>query len=419
MDECYFDGNDFCVSQDDILSGDMLPGSFLFVNFDGRNDSVNNGANNLTVDGTYVEALNKMDYHRKRMNEYLCHGFMAEEIFRDMRSIRSKRRQDVGSMNGMPDFFGDDNVTVHDKMLSDEGSTKYKEWLHRTTTLDDVYRHYAPRKKLRKKISIPNLSHNIEDFDGEVTGFAMPAHVSPDKTGYYDYPDDDSVSSPTGHHSSHHSSGVHQYIPHEDTYPVIHEEHYYHSPSHHDDEEYWHKESYHKGKGELTIKDFFEIALTALAFLAFGLFVMQLLMAITNSSTTTATTESIRFKRDIPSSPYNSNAELNELSHRVLQSIEAAMVAKSDSGDCLKWTLCRDNQYSKHTTNAQRVWIPMWSLGMSWVSGRMMKQSMWPAMFESIKASILGLGGGNCNALYPNCDLDRERRKRRRRRRKK
>lgn len=65
------------------------------------------------------------------MNEYLCHGFMAEEIFRDMRSIRSKRRQDVGSMNGMPDFFGDDNVTVHDKMLSDEGSTKYKEWLHR------------------------------------------------------------------------------------------------------------------------------------------------------------------------------------------------------------------------------------------------------------------------------------------------
>lgn len=64
MDECYFDGNDFCVSQDDILSGDMLPGSFLFVNFDGRNDSVNNVANNLTVDGTYVEALNKMDYHR-------------------------------------------------------------------------------------------------------------------------------------------------------------------------------------------------------------------------------------------------------------------------------------------------------------------------------------------------------------------
>lgn len=53
------------------------------------------------------------------------------------------------------------------------------------------------------------------------------------------------------------------------------------------------------------------------------------------------------------------------------------------------------------------------------MSGRMMKQSMWPAMFESIKASILGLGGGNCNALYPNCDLDSERRKRRRRRRKK
>lgn len=65
------------------------------------------------------------------MNEYLCHGFMAEEIFRDVKSIRVKRLEDSSSMNSIPDFLGDDNVTVHDKLLSDEGSSKYKDWLQR------------------------------------------------------------------------------------------------------------------------------------------------------------------------------------------------------------------------------------------------------------------------------------------------
>lgn len=176
------------------------------------------------------------------MNEYLCHGFMAEEIFREMKSIRVKRRPDDRSsiINSLPDFFGDpsvasdneydandvgsgtdfENLTVQHKLLSDEGSTKYKDWLQRwvheipvrfynaqttcdpisTTTLDDVYRHYAPRKKLRKKngyrhsanlpTSIPNEGI-IDEFDGEVTGYAMPAPVNSDKTGsyYYDSPD--------------------------------------------------------------------------------------------------------------------------------------------------------------------------------------------------------------------------------------
>lgn len=72
---------------------------------------------------------------------------------------------------------------------------------------------------------------------------------------------------------------------HQDFAPQIHEQHIY-LPSHDDDEDE-HEEYHHvsKGKGhELSIKDFFEIALTALAFLAFGLFVIQLLMNITVSS---------------------------------------------------------------------------------------------------------------------------------------
>ncbi|CAG5088292.1 Protein of unknown function [Cotesia congregata] len=430
-----------------------------------------------------------MNYHRKRMNEYLCHGFMAEGIFQDMRSIRVKRRQDSTSSNSMPDFLGDENVTVHDKMLSDEGSSKYKDWLQRTTTLNDVYRHYAPKNKISKKFG-QSYVHGIEEFDGEVTGYAMPAPVFPDKISpHYDSSDyDDVISSPTGHYYSHsgppqHHSSPHYPPPppqhhshHEDVAPVIHEEHHYHAPSHFEEEvEYWHKAPHHKSKGDLSIKDFFEIALTALAFLAFGLFIIQLLMSITNSGTTTVVTEDpIRFRRNAPpyhsnaelnelshrvlqsieaimvansdsgrclrwtllnsgtttvvtedpirfrrnAPPYHSNAELNELSHRVLQSIEAIMVANSDSGRCLRWTLCRDNRYSVQTASSQRLWLPIWSLGTSWISGQILKQKTWIAMFDSIKASILGLGGSDCSALYPECDLLGERTRRRRRRRK-
>lgn len=73
---------------------------------------------------------------------------------------------------------------------------------------------------------------------------------------------------------------------HHDFSPQVHEQHIY-LPSHHeDDEEDYHHVYHGKSKGhDLSIKDFFEIALTALAFLAFGLFVIQLLMNITVSTT--------------------------------------------------------------------------------------------------------------------------------------
>ena len=55
---------------------------------------------------------------------------------------------------------------------------------------------------------------------------------------------------------------------------------------------------------------------------------------------------------------------------------------------------------------------------MSWVSGRVLSRRAWPAMLESVKAAVLGLGGADCSTIYPDCDLTRERVKRRRRRRK-
>lgn len=57
---------------------------------------------------------------------------------------------------------------------------------------------------------------------------------------------------------------------------------------------------------------------------------------------------------------YSGNAELNELSHRVLRSIEASLVAQYDSGNCLRRVLCEDNRHAKSVRGGQRIWVPVW-----------------------------------------------------------
>lgn len=54
------------------------------------------------------------------------------------------------------------------------------------------------------------------------------------------------------------------------------------------------------------------------------------------------------------------NENLNDLSYRVLRSIEAVMVAQEDSGNCLRRILCEENQYSKETNDGRRIWVPVW-----------------------------------------------------------
>lgn len=60
---CYDDGSEFCLNENDILSVDLLPGTFILGqpnDFDGKRKILDN----LTVDGSFNTAFGEMGYHR-------------------------------------------------------------------------------------------------------------------------------------------------------------------------------------------------------------------------------------------------------------------------------------------------------------------------------------------------------------------
>lgn len=115
------------------------------------------------------------------------------------------------------------------------------------------------------------------------------------------------------------------------------------------------------------------------------------------------TEEVKRFKRSLDPSEIT---QINEISRRVLRSIEAVLIAEKDHGKCLHQVLCENNKYSKERKDGQKIWIPIWGLGLSWLSSRIITNQL-PSgsILESIKASTMGLGGANCTKIFPNCDL--------------
>lgn len=62
--ECYDDGNEFCIDQNDILAVDLLPGSFLLMDQYYHENMSRTTDTDVLADGSFVQALDEMEYHR-------------------------------------------------------------------------------------------------------------------------------------------------------------------------------------------------------------------------------------------------------------------------------------------------------------------------------------------------------------------
>lgn len=190
-----------------------------------------------------------------------------------------------------------------------------------------------------------------------------------------------------------------------------------HGEQHH----HHHVQQDYKSSKSLGLKEIFEIALTTLAFLAFGMFMLQVIMCITmdhgvdgsmmvtpmeGSAELDPVTEEVRKKRAVP---VGNIGRINELAKIVLMSIESTYTANDDSGQCLFRTMCEANALSRRAEK-NKYWIPLWGLGMTWLSPRVITgQPRMHTVLDGIKASMLGLGNANCTQVYAKCDLKEQR----------
>ncbi|KAK5649377.1 hypothetical protein RI129_000406 [Pyrocoelia pectoralis] len=383
------------IDLSDILNVDYMPGSLLVL----ENPEEISTENTTTVDtfehhGTINDALTTMNFHRKMMNEYLCRNYISEQIISEMRSSRIRRRLGNPMENQVRPAvpFPANNLSIKNNLLEDEGSATYQDWLKKSATLEDIYRHYDSQNHDTQDHNRDDAEDN-EEFDGHITGYAyqQPHNVgSPAKFGHsgtgMGYP-----SYGGGGISGHGIATIHEF------------------PKH------------HGGHDKDKLADLFDVALTALAYLSFGMFIVQVIMCI-SMGVKDVTDDDVsrtndRRRRQIPTILHPNNVLLNDLSRRVLMSIEAALIANQDDGNCLRRTLCENNLYSRNLENNQKYWMPVWSLGMSWLSGKLIQGlPSTTSMLDSLKASILGLGKADCEFIYNKCDLANERQKRRRRR---
>jgi hypothetical protein len=171
----------------------------------------------------------------------------------------------------------------------------------------------------------------------------------------------------------------------------------------------------------VNLKDLFEIALTTLAFLSFGMFIVQVIMCITmaknndqsvmmpmemtgNAEAIEAdTTElEVRVRRSIERQTNLNVKRANEISKRALQSFEAFVIAKNDGGQCLKKFICENNKFSRRAIDLQKYLIPIFGLGLSWMSNKINNMPI-TSNLDNLQASIIGIGNGSCERY--KCDI--------------
>ncbi|KAJ8924176.1 hypothetical protein NQ315_006967 [Exocentrus adspersus] len=335
------------IDMDDILAEDFMPGTLLVLEnptagFKSFNESIKNlQVMERTPDGSFGNAMETMNFHRmkipvfsrSKMNEYLCRNFVAEQIVSDMTTSRIRRRMGhvtPGDEDGIPNKPSQFKpASTKNSLMSDEGSSNYKDWLSKSTTLEDIYRHYDQAQN-RIDGDIIEEEEKGEDFDEEYAGYVYPnpheGHTPAKHRGHtglgmyyggggggYPYPNavyhqgggqGDYHGGGSGYHYSSGGSGGHHGGDHYSSggggdysdhvtgggggggghhHPVV--ETIYSTPP-----KYHGEASYGEGNKDHDLSDLFDIALTALAFLSFGLFVVHVIMCISAASQQSTTT---------------------------------------------------------------------------------------------------------------------------------
>jgi hypothetical protein len=136
---------DFTLDVNDILNENLMPASLMLIEERDHNEWKNLSSQKLDDefqcitkekikdDGSFPTALDSMVYHRKMINEFLCSKFVAEKILENIKPKQTIKRR-MGIMDSPDELEKNNSLLVDDgvvreRMLFDEGSYQYKNWL--------------------------------------------------------------------------------------------------------------------------------------------------------------------------------------------------------------------------------------------------------------------------------------------------
>ncbi|XP_058127334.1 uncharacterized protein LOC131291019 [Anopheles ziemanni] len=444
------DESSLMISADGILDEQLMPIAYLILDGAGsaatqqdfgvesRSEglSLPTAANNASsgevknTDASYASALSTLGFHRTMINLYRCKGFLAKQILDSypMQPLLSKRMSSPSSVANFSAtmLLGSPRSSM-DTMLYDQGSTGYKEWLTKTTTLDDIYENFLASAKANggggnesaHADARPTMTTRLgqeEYFDeGIITGYA----VQPDPVamnGERNLRSEASANYYRGH-------GLHPAPPAKTHRDLLEGETVEYEASRgdvgyrrrfHQHHPVFEFEDKSLDKGSLGLKDLFDIALTTLAYLSFGMFILQVIMCITLSKSDMMVLptpeieveedEQRRFVRGLPdlTTTPDTVREQNQLAAYVLDSIDVVVGSSPDRDVCLPASLCRANRFSRTITTIHGYWISVWSFGVSWLAGCKTASCSSPTFaLKCLSATLVGLGNGNCSKLYP------------------
>lgn len=126
---------------DDILNENLMPAALMLIekeeNASWRNFSSQKlddefecaTKQEVKKDGGFPNALNAMRYHRRMINEFLCSSFVAEQILEDIQPTIMKKRLGLAMESDFERNNSISNDVMRKRMLFDEGSYHYKNWL--------------------------------------------------------------------------------------------------------------------------------------------------------------------------------------------------------------------------------------------------------------------------------------------------